>query len=186
MSDSSKSVFISYAHEDAEFAKVLYDNLRDAGVNIWFDKEDLRPGEEWKPAIRKAIRKSRYFLAILSCNSVKKRGFVHAEMADALDILKEFSESEIYIIPVRIDNCELPYEHLYEIQWTNLFPCWKRGLSEIMLSLQIKPSNNDMPKKLAPTSANVWIAEGYDLFYQSSMTMRSFVIIGLSKSTQTQ
>jgi hypothetical protein len=38
------------------------------------------------------------FLALLSQNSVTKRGYVQKELSEALDILDEFPSSEIFII----------------------------------------------------------------------------------------
>src|SRR5207248_1438575 len=53
---AAKIPFISYAHEDAETAKRLYDDLTLAGANPWLDVEKLIGGEDWEAAIRKAIR----------------------------------------------------------------------------------------------------------------------------------
>lgn len=54
MSVPNKTVFISYAHEDAEFAERLYKDLKNAGLVPWLDKQTIRAGENWKIAIRKA------------------------------------------------------------------------------------------------------------------------------------
>ncbi len=39
--------FISYASEDLEKVCKVYDGLKKRGLNLWFDKEDLRTGR-WK------------------------------------------------------------------------------------------------------------------------------------------
>jgi len=59
-------VFLSYAREDIEIAQRIYSDLISMGVEVWFDKKNLRPGEQWKIAISKAIKECRYFLAIIS------------------------------------------------------------------------------------------------------------------------
>jgi TIR domain len=80
-----KQVFLSYARADGKKAKRLYDELcRSASVRIWFDRIDLRPGVKWEPAIRKAIRESDCFLALLSNQSVTTRGVRHSELREAL------------------------------------------------------------------------------------------------------
>jgi len=38
-------VFISYAREDVEMARKLYDDLKNAGVSPWMDEEDLLPSQ---------------------------------------------------------------------------------------------------------------------------------------------
>ena len=68
-------IFISYAREDVEAARKLYRDLKNAELNPWLDEEVLLPGQNWKSAIKKAIKESRFFIALLSSNSVKKGGF---------------------------------------------------------------------------------------------------------------
>lgn len=79
-------VFLSYAREDQKDAKKIFEDLRKHGVNIWADFDSLIPGSKWKTEIKKAIKESRYFLAVLSNNSVSKKGFVQKEMTMALDL----------------------------------------------------------------------------------------------------
>ena len=87
-------VFISYAHEDKVAAEKLYLDLRKYDINAWIDSEYLLPGQKWKTEIKQAIRESRFFIALLSENSIRKRGFVQSELAEALEILREFPESD--------------------------------------------------------------------------------------------
>jgi hypothetical protein len=79
-------VFISYAREDSDAARRVYNDLRVAGLNPWLDKESLLPGQSWENEIRKAIKKSRYFIALFSSRSVGKRGFVQKEFKFALAV----------------------------------------------------------------------------------------------------
>lgn len=37
----NKAVFLSYASQDAEAAKRICDGLRAAGVEVWFDQNEL-------------------------------------------------------------------------------------------------------------------------------------------------
>lgn len=130
---SKKSqVFLSYARVDRENAKRIFDDLKRNEVNIWADFDALRPGENWKTAIKKAIEESRYFLAFLSSNSVNRRGFVQKEIKIALEILDEFPESDIYIIPIRMDKCNPSHEKLKELHWVDMFPSWKEGIRKIL------------------------------------------------------
>ncbi|CAN5471931.1 hypothetical protein BH18THE2_BH18THE2_34980 [soil metagenome] len=68
---SDTHVFIRYTRKDVESARMLYRDLRNAGLNPWFDQGLLLPGQSWKSAIKKAIHDSRYFIALLSSNSVE-------------------------------------------------------------------------------------------------------------------
>jgi len=42
-----KAVFLSYASQDAEAARRIYDTLRGAGLEVWFDQSELRGGDVW-------------------------------------------------------------------------------------------------------------------------------------------
>jgi hypothetical protein len=143
---ATAQIFLSYAREDEEKVENLYQKLSDAGFKPWMDKRDIHPGERWKSSIRKAVRRSDFFLACLSANSVNKRGFIQREIKDALDILQEMLDSDIYLIPVRLEDCTLP-ESLSEFQWVNLFEedGWTRLVKAIQIGMErraeeIKPN----------------------------------------------
>lgn len=142
-------VFLSYAREDQKDAKNIFEDLRKHGVNIWADFDSLKPGSKWKTEIKKAIKESRYFLAVLSPNSVSKKGFVQKEMAMALDILDEFPEQDIYIIPIRLNECSPSHEKLKEIHWVDMFPSWNDGMNKILSA--VSPIN----QKLDPIISDI-------------------------------
>jgi hypothetical protein len=127
----AEQCFLSYAREDLASASRLCSDLTAAGVAVWFDKISLRPGERWRPAIQRAISESRYFIALLSSRSVAKRGYVQRELRDALAVLAEFPENEIYLIPTRLDDCKPPFEEMADLNWLDLFPNWAAAVSAL-------------------------------------------------------
>lgn len=133
---SSVQVFISYAHEDVDNARRLYRDLRNAGLNPWLDEESLSPGQRWEPEIKEAIKNSRYFIPLLSRNSVMKRGFVQREIKDALDIVDEVRKSDIFIVPVRLDKIEITDRKLRHIHFVDLFPDWNHGVDNILRTIK--------------------------------------------------
>jgi hypothetical protein len=138
-------VFISYAREDCEIAKRLYNDLKKAGVTPWMDKYKLLTGQNWKVHITKAVRESKFFIALLSTLSLSKRGFVQKELKLALNILDEFPNEDIFIIPVRTDDCEPADEKLKNLHWADLFPSYEEGLKKILSVLIPKPKNRTLP-----------------------------------------
>lgn len=131
-------VFISYAHEDYLHAKKLYDKLNSfQDIDVWFDKESLLPGQKWELEIRNAITSSRYFLLLLSTLSTKKKGFYQREIRKALEILEEYTDDKIYLIQVRLDDCQPHYEQLKDLQYVDLFPDYDIGFERILRTLQI-------------------------------------------------
>lgn len=130
-------IFLCYAREDEERVKNLYQRLSDEGFKPWMDKKDILPGELWENAIRKAIRGSDFFVACLSVNSVDKRGFLQKEIKYALDIWQEKLEDDIYLIPVRLEDCEVP-EDLHKFHWVDLFENdgWERLVKAIKAGME--------------------------------------------------
>ncbi len=142
---SSLTVFINYAREDIEAARRLYNDLKESGIEPWFDEESLLPGQQWKVAVRKAIKNCRFFIALISANSINKRGFVQQELRNALTAQECFPESETFIIPARLDDCKPSFELLEEIHWVDLFPDWDKGISKILQSMQVESSKKARP-----------------------------------------
>lgn len=136
------TIFISYAREDFEIAERLYNDLSKSGLKPWMDNKDIIAGQNWKITIINAIKESSYFIALLSSNSVSKRGFVQKELKLALNILDEFPRNQIFIIPVRIDNSKPHDITLHELQWVDLFPSYENGFNEILRAILPKNNNN--------------------------------------------
>lgn len=133
-SSKSLQVFICYAKEDEAFARQLYKDLKQTGMSPWIACEDILPGQNWEDEIQKALRRSTYVLVLLSSHSISKRGYVRKEIKQALDMLEEFPPSQIYLIPVRLDDSKPLDERLHKIHWVDLWPAsaYKSGLQLIL------------------------------------------------------
>ena len=59
-------VFISYSHQDAKEADVLYDELKGRGLEVFRDSNSLVTGSAWWDDIRNAIKSSGYFVPLYS------------------------------------------------------------------------------------------------------------------------
>lgn len=129
-------VFISYAREDESDARRLYQVLKDCGASPWLDQFELTPGENWRSAMRKAIEGSDFFVALLSSRSTRKRGYAQAEIRYALDVLNELPGDSIYLIPVRLDDCEPSHDRLHDLHWLNMFPSWEAGVQRLISVIQ--------------------------------------------------
>jgi hypothetical protein len=131
---ATPQIFLSYAREDGEEVETLYQKLSDAGFKPWMDQKDILPGEKWELAIHKAIRRSDFCLVCLSANSIDKRGWIQREIRLALDIWDEMLDSDIYLIPVRLEDCEVP-ERLRKFQWVSLFE--EDGWTQLARAIQV-------------------------------------------------
>lgn len=133
------TVFLSYAREDARAVQSLYGQLRAAGFRPWMDTEDLIAGERWEEAVGRAIKSASVFIACLSPRSVSKRGTVQKEIRTALDICSEMPEGHIYLLPLRLEPCDVPLA-LREYQWVDLFDTkgWDRLTQAIRRALELR------------------------------------------------
>ena len=74
------------------------------------DKMDLLPGVYWDDEIRKALKTSQFIIIFFSKFSVSKRGYVQREFKLALNVLEEIPKNQIFVIPVRLDDTQIPEE----------------------------------------------------------------------------
>jgi len=126
-------IFLSYARKDVGLVNDLYDRLKQAGFSPWQDSKDILPGELWKDALIRAIREAPFFLACLSNNSVNKRGMIQEEIKEALQMWRQKLDDDIYFIPVRLEECQVP-EVLAKFQWVDLFD--EGGFNKLLRALR--------------------------------------------------
>src|SRR5947209_14851139 len=66
-------VFISYAHEDAEFVGRLHAALSAQGREAWIDTEGIEPADRWRGSAQEAIERADAFVFVLSRASLGSR-----------------------------------------------------------------------------------------------------------------
>lgn len=135
-------VFISHASEDNAAAKRLTKRLKEDGFDPWLDEERLLPGQGWDLEIEKAMRESGAILLCFSQESVSKESYIQKEYKRAMRIQEEKPEGTIFVIPVRLDECELPF-YLREIQWVD----YPDGYDRLVAALNLRAGRKAMPKK---------------------------------------
>ena len=75
------TIFISYSRTDLAAARQLFAGLQDIGADVaWFDKSELKPGDDWEQKIRNAINGCYLFLPLVSANTeTREEGFFREE-----------------------------------------------------------------------------------------------------------
>lgn len=115
-------VFLCHASEDKPKVRVLYKKLAaESWIQPWLDEEDLLPGQDFDLTIYKAARDADIIIICLSTISVKKEGYVNKEIRRALDVADEKLEDTIYMIPLRLDDCQPSFERLKKLHWADYF-----------------------------------------------------------------
>lgn len=125
-------VFLLYARGDRDAVHRLYSSIQKEGIQAWLDVENLLPGQDWQSEIRKAIHNSDIVIVCLSKRFNKPGGYRHEELKIALKRANSLPEGQTFIIPARLERCELP-EPLRRWQCVDLFVAngYKRLLSAL-------------------------------------------------------
>ncbi|MBV8442378.1 MAG: toll/interleukin-1 receptor domain-containing protein, partial [Hyphomicrobiales bacterium] len=88
MDQPSPFIFLSHSGADTTAARELKRRLLEspdahvAGLEVWFDKDDLRPGGQWQPQIEQAIASASSFVVYVGSKGVMN--WVEAEVRVAL------------------------------------------------------------------------------------------------------
>ena len=125
-------VFIAYVQEDLAFAGKLYSVFEQNGFRPWLDKQRLLPGQNWPRAIETAIQTSDFFVACFSRRAISRRGSFHSELRYALFCAAKVPLDEIFLIPLRLDDCVVPKSISKQTQYLDLFPNWKGGVKRLI------------------------------------------------------
>jgi hypothetical protein len=133
-------VFLCHSSQDKPIVRELCQRLNAEGwIDPWLDEEKLLPGQDWDMEIEKAVEAADTVIACLSKNSVSREGYIQRELKFVLDIALEKPEGSIFIIPVRLDECDSP-RRLRSWQYVDYFPLDRKNwaYSRLLSSLKIR------------------------------------------------
>ncbi len=129
-------VFLCHASNDKSKVRQLYDRLKnEKGIDPWLDVEKLLPGVDWDLEITAAVKTSHVVLVCLSKDSINKEGYIQKEIKQALDVADEKPDGTIFIIPLRLEDCDVPVR-LKKWQWLDLFE--KDSYDKLLNSLRAR------------------------------------------------
>ena len=102
-------VFLCHSSNDKPAVRELYRRLKSEGwIDPWLDEEKLYPGQDWDREIEIAVEESESVLILLSKESVEKESYVQYELRSILHIAKYKPAGVIFVLPLRINDCEVP------------------------------------------------------------------------------
>jgi hypothetical protein len=129
-------IFLAYVEEDLEPVERLASELALRAYHPWVDRQQLLPGQNWPRAIQRAIESADFFLPLFSRNSVSKKGQFQAELRYALDCALRIPLEETFLVPVRLDSCQLPRLITQRVQYVDLFPDWRQGIERLCATVE--------------------------------------------------
>jgi hypothetical protein len=113
--------FLSYAKSNRFIVREFAARLKSTGwIDPWYDEEDILPGQLWQDSVVDAVRHSHAVIIFLSRVAVASEGFFQKELTLALDTAAEKPEGTIFIIPMRLNDCDVP-DRLRQYQYVDYF-----------------------------------------------------------------
>lgn len=136
-------VFLCHSSDDKPTVRELYSLLASEGwIDAWLDEEKIYPGQDWNYEIEKAVKDADVILVCLTKKSVNKEGYVQRELRIILDLADYKPEGTLYIIPVRLEECEPP-KRIRRWQYANYFPKSQQQIAyqRLLQSLKFRASH---------------------------------------------
>lgn len=151
MESQNRSVFLSYARSDADFALQLARDLKAAGVAAWIDQIDIPPGDRWDEAIEKALSRSECVVLVLSRASVQS--------ANVMDEASFALEEQKRVLPVMVEECPVPMR-LRRLQFIDFSSKHQEALVRLLDAFGATPVANTEPPAIRPRSEATSIQAG--------------------------
>ena len=148
-------IFLCHAPEDKSAVRELYRQLSAEGwLDVWLGSEKILPGQDWDIETQEAVEQSNIVIACISNQSVNKEGYIQKELRKILSIAEEKPEGTIFVIPLKLEDCEVPRQ-MQNWQWVDYYPIPIRNqaYSRLMKSLEQRAKDLDIPIKA--TSNNI-------------------------------
>ena len=166
---SKKQIFISYSHEDREFAGRLASTLHNAGEEVWWDRWEILVGDSLIQKIfEEGLAQAAAFVVVLSSESVKSK-WVRQEL-DVATVRK--IEGVTKIIPVVIDKVEIP-SALRALLWIDMRRSFEEGVQRIIHSVH---GIRDKPKRSAQESIALSLTKSVAGLSLGASTVGLFVL----------
>ncbi len=102
-----KTIFLSYSWADEKEVLAISERMKQAGLDVWIDRERLRGGEDWEERIRREMLKCRRVVVFVS-HAMNDGGFFLTELGLARAIANDRFRRRNFVIPVRLEKVSIP------------------------------------------------------------------------------
>ncbi len=114
-------IFLSYGHDaNEELVRQIKADLEKRGHDVWFDKSEIKFGDDWRRAITDGITGSQRVVSFLSKHSTRDPGVCRDEIAIAIGV----KGGSIQTILVESEQEVQPPVNIGHIQWLDMHD-WK-------------------------------------------------------------
>jgi len=174
-------IFISYSRRDKEIVDNIVNTLKEAGMEAWIDREDIRAGNSWRLQIVEAIEACDVFILVLSPNSAASDN-VRKEIDLAQD-------SGRVTIPILLEPVKLPAAIRYQLAGLQFIDVPMLGLEDALKQLVNAVEHERPQQQDEPTTKQVeLVIEGVDLAAFDAVKQQQLIefLANLSGAKQSQ
>ncbi|MEB4782780.1 toll/interleukin-1 receptor domain-containing protein [Paenibacillus jamilae] len=126
------SIFLSHTSIDKPFVEKLARDLKRIGVNVWFDKWEIKMGESITWRIEEGIRENEYlgieYLGIVLSPEALNSEWVKSELGAAW--AKQMQLRKVFVLPIYYRECSIPL-FLSDRKFADFRTNYEQGFSEL-------------------------------------------------------
>lgn len=110
-------IFLSYGHDaNEQLVRSIKSELGKRGHDVWFDKSEIKAGDDWRRSITEGIAGSDKFISFLSKHSTRDPGVCRDEIAIAIGV----KGGNIQTVLVESEQDVQPPVNIGYIQWLDM------------------------------------------------------------------
>jgi len=128
------SIFPSHTSINKPFVEKLANGLKSVGVNVWFDKWEIKVGESITWKIEHGIRENEFLGIVLSPEALNSE-WVKSELGAGW--VKQMSTRKVVVLPILYRDCDIPL-FLRDRKYADFRSDYQSGFSELAAVLGIK------------------------------------------------
>jgi HEAT repeat protein len=125
--NTMRHIFISYNHDDGDFAEILSRRFAKVGLDTWMDTDRLRAGEDWRAEIDQAIKEAAALIVVMTPKA-KESEYITYEWAFALG-------AGVRVTPILLKPTEL-HPRLEALQYLDFTNRMARPWDKLIEALQ--------------------------------------------------
>lgn len=130
------SLFLSHSSADKTFVEKLAKDLEGVGVNVRFDKWEIKVGDSLTGKIEEGLQANDYLGLVLSPAAVASE-WVKAELSAAW--CRQMSSRKIVVLPILYQDCEIPFL-LEDRKYADFRTSYDEGFMALCAALGLKHS----------------------------------------------
>ncbi|MDG0876188.1 toll/interleukin-1 receptor domain-containing protein [Paenibacillus thiaminolyticus] len=121
------SIFLSHTSIDKPFVEKLARDLKRIGVNVWFDKWEIKVGESITWRIEEGIRENEFLGIVLSPEALNSE-WVKSELGAAW--VKQMQLKKVFVLPIYYRDCTIPL-FLADRKFADFRTNYEKGFNEL-------------------------------------------------------